>query len=211
MALAYKEDYQSRLVTVESPVKGAGIIVVDPKGQKILIVEEHKPKDQTDREVDQLSIPLETAKYRRRGSGQESHGHTLMGAFTEVANDNTLAYMQQNLREVELTGPNVVELKPGISALLAVFVYHGELDNDIWNPSAEQETANPKWMNITEFLGDEKIRSFAHTAVTFAQEQGYLNPLSLGRTRRRSLYHHITSLENYSRNRERASRDVIPA
>lgn len=209
MAVAFGgERERIQIAVAKPPIKGAGIIIVDPTGENILVVEEHKPKTATNRRIGEVSIPLETAKQGLLGFGRERRDHTILGAFTEIANDTTLPHLQSNLREVELSGAQSVRLSPDISAHLAVFVHDGELTEGMWSPTAEQETAAPRWMRVTEFLQSNNIREFAHTAVTFAIEQGYLQPNYLENTRRRSVLQQISSIEEFSRRREQRP-DVV--
>lgn len=204
MALAYRERYLPTREAMANtpPVKGAGLIIVDKQGEHILVVEEHQPKTITERARGQISIPLETAKTRRLGLGQERREHTILGAFTEIADDASLTHLQQRLQQVTMQGRTTVTLSPSISAQLAVFVYDGDVTENMWTPTAEQETAAPRWIRLQDFLTSENIRPFARTAVTYAQEQGFLDADTLGNTQRRSVLTRITSLEAFSRRRE---------
>lgn len=156
---------------------GAGVVITDTSGQYVLVVEEQAAKNISERCAGQISPPLETAKFSSLGIGRERRSATILGALTEVATDEHLPYLQHALRRVRVPHP-MIQFSPQIRGEVALFVYEGSLDDKVWKPTQSNETQEPRWMLVDDFLAAENARPWGREIVRFVRDRGLLHPSS---------------------------------
>lgn len=207
MATAISEQSTHAFLRERQTIYGVGMIIVDPSGQNMLVATEAHAKAASDREVGQISPPLETVKSRRFW-GSESLRTTAIAAMTEVADDTTLPYLRRHLRLARPHGPTTIRLTPEINAHIAIGVYDGDMTQDIWRPT-NGETHSPRWIGIDEFLQRNDARPLARVLVQFARDQGYLTPTTLAQREALSPVWWVRSLRRFHDRRETRGKDLI--
>lgn len=193
---------QSEKQKKKRDIQGVGVLIVDPTGQSVLVVNEKTAKDDSKKTIGECSPPLETVKKGMFGVGRERLRRTILGALAEAVNDTGLKEIKKDLLQIPLPDGKIT-LSPTVTAHVALFVFRGDMQKSIFASTASEETANPHWVKIDTFLADPNARLWGKALIEFAQAKGYLLPSQLQQFSRRSVLRGIRSFHTFYSAREK--------
>lgn len=150
-------------------IRGVGAIILNSNGE-ILVGREMLAKRNHNRQVGQLSIPLETVKpYERR-----NRNALILASLSEIVTDNCIENVRKGLREVTVDGP-VYLGENGVSGALSVFHWTLNPEEMPFIPSVPEEFSELQWMQPQEVVQSERLRPYASILIRYAENAGLLN------------------------------------